>query len=200
MSYDILENDLLAELERRMRQFGIPAVEAAQPGLTPAQMDVLTTPLGLSLPVEARRWWAWRNGVPQTLGPRYRELGPGRLWMPLEEAVGECERIRQMIAKAAETDPRTPEQLWSSSWLPIVQYDGLYVIDTDGPADAGCPVRVHWFDEPEAPDDFASISELVLLWIEALDLGRWIFDRHREEWSVNPEVLGDLAAARRGAV
>jgi hypothetical protein len=196
-----LDAELLAELDRRLRERGVPAIGAAQPGLSEEAINEIVAPLGLSLPREARLWWSWHNGVQPDAGPGPREIGPTRKWLPLEEAAEECGRIRKMVREARDPrDPRPIESIWSSSWLPFVQSNGVYVIETAVPDDAPCPVRVHWFDEPETPPDLPSLGALVSLWIEALDRRAWSYDRQGDHWTVNHDILMTWPAAKRGLI
>ena len=55
--------DLLEQLAERWRRQRAPITEALSPGLDEEEMDALIAPLGLSLPVEARVWWGWHDGV-----------------------------------------------------------------------------------------------------------------------------------------
>jgi cell wall assembly regulator SMI1 len=197
----LLDDDLFAEFERCLREQGVPAIEYAQPGLEDEAIQALANPLGLSLPREARRWWQWHNGVAPAAGAGPREIGPGRKWLPLEEAVEECRGIRQMIKDNRDPHDRRPiETVWSPVWLPFVHADGLYVLDTGVPEDAPCPVLVHWFDEPEAPPDLCSLGELVALWIEAIERGAWRYDRSEDHWTVDHAVLDNWRPSRRGIV
>jgi hypothetical protein len=66
---------------------GAPIVDHLQPGLSDEQMDELTAPLGLSLPVEARRWWGWHDGVDPASARIQADRMVGPLWryQPLSE-------------------------------------------------------------------------------------------------------------------
>jgi cell wall assembly regulator SMI1 len=199
----ILDESILYDFAERLRERGVPAITAAQPGLDYDSIEQAATQLELTLPVEARIWWGWHNGVSSTAPTGSREIGPTRVWLPIEEALAECVRIRHMIADVfarTPTDTRPIEAIWSSKWLPLIQYEGLYVIDTDVPEGAPCPVRVYWFYEPEAPPDLASLGELVLLWSEAIDRGAWRYDSSKGQWWVEHDVLDSWPAAKRGLV
>jgi hypothetical protein len=191
---------LLEQFATRLRSQGVPAIDVAQPGLTDQTMQELVSPLGLTLPLEARVWWGWRNGVPETAGAGRTEIGPGRKWLPLDEAVAECSQIRQMLAEAAGGEQRLTEAAWASSWIPLVRAEGSIVIETDVPDNAPSPVRVYWFDEPAAPPDLASLGEAVSLWIEAMDQGAWRYDHHQDRWEVDHEIRASLRAAKRGLI
>jgi cell wall assembly regulator SMI1 len=74
-----LTEDLLEQLAARWREQGMPIVESLRPGLSDAEMDELTQPLGVLLPREARTWWGWHNGADAGSA----DLGPGRCSHPL---------------------------------------------------------------------------------------------------------------------
>ena len=194
----MLSVKLLEEFESRLRQQGVPAADAAQPGLSAAEISESVSPLGLSLPHEAMLWWEWHDGVPADADAW--QIAPGRRALPLSEAVNECRRIRVMTATVAARDHLDPERLWSPTWFPLIAYDGLYAVDASGPKDAPCPVRIHWFDEPNSPNDLTSIGELVSLWIEAFDRGVWTFDPNKNQWVIDHDLHEAWPAAKRGLV
>jgi hypothetical protein len=152
-------------------------------------MQALVAPLGLRLPHEARVWWGWRDGVAPSAGGAEREIGPGRHWLPLAEAVEECARIRQMKAEVFGEDPAEVEVQWSSSWLPLVHSEGLVVIETGGAEEAPCPVWVHWFYERPGPPHLPSLGELAAVWIDAIDRGAWRYDREGNHWTSDEDRL-----------
>lgn len=200
MTPPLLSIDLLEEYADRLRSQGAPAIEAANSGLSRDQMQELANQVGLTLPGEAQVWWGWRNGVTDQSSRQVREIAAGGEWLPLEEAVSECIRIREMIENVAEQDPRPAEALWSSAWLPLVHADGLYVIDTGGLPEAPVPVRVHHFYEPETPHDVASMGELVQTWIDAIDRGAWRYDQEVDRWTTDLTIVELLPGGKRGVV
>ena len=84
MTAPVLTADLLETLERGWARQSAPVMEHLRPGLSPERIDDLTAPVGLRLPVEARIWWGWHDGVDVRLGPR-TELGPS---LPFSTARG----------------------------------------------------------------------------------------------------------------
>jgi hypothetical protein len=191
-----LDADLLQALESSLRAHGVPAVDYAQPGLSEHEMAERVKPLGISLPLEARLWWGWRDGVPFDAGTGPQEIGPGIKWFPLDEAVAECESTREMLAAI-----HGPDHEWSRHWLPLVNGDGrLYVTDTAVAEAEPCPVHVYWFDQGATPADLPSIGDLVVLWIEAIARGAWVYDRGADHWTVDQSVLYPWPAAHRSIV
>jgi hypothetical protein len=82
----LLTEGLLEQLAARWRTHGLLIVESLRPGLSDAEMDELTEPLGIVLPREARTWWRWHDGA-STEGGGSCNLGPLRLYSPLSDAV-----------------------------------------------------------------------------------------------------------------
>jgi hypothetical protein len=156
--------DRLAEALRSQRA---PVVDRLAPGLSAAEMDEITAPLGLTLPDEARTWWGTFDGAPLLPGdgPHVPALSPAWWWAPLESVVAECLEIRSW------TDP----DFWVESWLPIVIGDGHLVIDTAVAAGEPSPVHVVDFegdDENIGPShipSLASLGELVRFWTSAVE-------------------------------
>jgi hypothetical protein len=96
--------------------------------------------------------------------------------------------------------PQRPEETWSTTWLPFVDAEGLYVIDTDVGEREPSPVHVHWFYEPTLEPDLPSIGELITLWNDAIDQGAWRYDHNQHLWVADDEVLASSPAAKRGLI
>jgi hypothetical protein len=196
----LLSIELLEEFAARLRGQAAPAIEAAQPGLDNDAMQALAESVGLELPVEARTWWGWHNGVPMTNDPALDQIGPLMRWRSLQDAISECLRVREMIASVFRDGPKPVEEVWRSTWLPWIHAEGLYVIETDVPDSAPAPVHVHWFDEPTTTADLPSMGEAVVLWIEAIDRGAWRYLRDRDRWWTDDTILEGWWAAKKGIV
>jgi hypothetical protein len=189
----LLDDAILTELERRWRDQGAFVAHALRPGLIDAEMDRLTSSVGLRLPGEARRWWGWHDGAEPQYPGVVTELGPQRAFLSLAEAVTECQRIRAVLRKATggDSDPR-----WSETWLPINDYESPLVIDCGVRFSEPVPVRAVVFQEPDGgPVGTRSMGELVRVWIEAMDSGAWWYNRDRDCWEfeltkVKPNVAG----------
>jgi hypothetical protein len=77
-----------------------------RPGLTDGQIDEFSRPMRISLPAEARRWWGWHDGAfPFTPRRGPAELGPGRPFLPLKEAVRVSMEIRGIIEGILHGEP-----------------------------------------------------------------------------------------------
>jgi hypothetical protein len=88
----MLDIGLCEQLELRWISQGALLAGRLRPGLTEIQMDALTEPLGLRLPVEAQLWWGWHDGAADGGYAISRELGPGRQFLSLSAAVEHYER------------------------------------------------------------------------------------------------------------
>lgn len=85
-----LDSELLARLEAAWTAQSAPIVDHLAPGLTDDEMSEIVSPLRLRLPLEARAWWGWHDGVPwrgDGEATPERGLGPGLEYMPLRDAV-----------------------------------------------------------------------------------------------------------------
>jgi cell wall assembly regulator SMI1 len=192
----LLNDELLTQFGERLTRLGVPAIAAAQPGLTAERIESLLAPLGLSLPTEVRTWWGWHDGVAEARGPAATALLSWR-WFPLTEAIAFCGELRRM---AAEIDEAPSQTFWGDSWLPVCGEQGPVVIETDVPDEAPCPVHIWWPEDPAAPAVLPSLGELILLWIEAIDCGVWCYDRTAERWACDHAHLSRWAAVKLGAL
>ena len=85
-----------------MEKLGLVGVlNYLRPGLTDAEMDALTEPLGIVLPEEARVWWGWHDGTdPHFIDPiqggKFAMLAPGRIFLSLGDGVKQCQSLREV--------------------------------------------------------------------------------------------------------
>ena len=132
----LLDDELLGQLEGRWRKLGAFVARASRPGLTDDQIDALTLGAGLSLPEEARRWWRWHDGADPQVPGVAAELGPGRAFLPLADAVTECRELRELMQDVSvSTD--TPDWkrrgcpstlisdrfCWTAAWLTATPFE-----------------------------------------------------------------------------
>jgi hypothetical protein len=181
----LLTEGLLEQLAARWRTHGLLIVESLRPGLSDAEMDELTEPLGIVLPREARTWWRWHDGA-STEGGGSCNLGPLRLYSPLSDAVRNTVAIREtMRGVDGELDPA-----WRYSWLTMNSGGHTTVIDCGVGFEEAVPARYYRFEEPETgAEGVPSMGALVLLYIDAFDRGLWSFDRVRGTWSSDRSKL-----------
>jgi hypothetical protein len=189
----LLDIQLLDALEARWRAHGLPLLDRLRPGLTDDEMDTLTAPLGLRLPLEARRWWGWHDGVSSAdvYNAREREVGVGMQFLPLGEAVELYRSLRTVIledhlAGAFEPDP---EGWWARAWFPVTERSGPIVCDCSVPEGEVTPIRIlDWgalIKQVKIPRA-RSLGEVVGWWIEAFDVGAWGYTK---QWVYEPELL-----------
>lgn len=176
-----LSQDLLNRLEQRWRDQGALVARALRPGLADSEMDELTEPIGLRLPVEARRWWRWHDGAePEYPGGPPAHLGPGKYFLSLADAVKECQKLREMQRYAWGEDLGP---YWRAGWLPLYSSDRPIMFDCAVGPEEPVPVRSIFFEDPTAGErGVRSIGELVTVWIGAIDCGAWQWLRSEERW------------------
>ena len=171
----LLTEDLLEQLATRWRQKSMPIAHSLRPGLSDAEMDDLTQPLGVILPREARTWWSWHDGAE----PGTANLGPGRVFSPLADAVRNTLSVRDVMRGVdGELDPT-----WRFSWLTMNSGGDTTVIDCGLSFDEPVPARCYRFEEPETgAEGVPSIGTLVSLYIDAFDRRVWTYDADRRVW------------------
>lgn len=164
-------------------QQGAPLVDLLQPGLTEAEMDDRTRPLGVTLPDEARLWWGWHDGV-------------------AVEHYGNDPQ-REIAVKAAGSggyppDWGDPDYWWHPQWFPITESISGSTVACDCSVRPGepTPIRaVSWGTKEDSDVPVArSFGEMVEWWLEAFDTGAWRYDRTQQTWVYSWELL---AAGRR---
>ena len=189
----LLGDDLLARLESTLRSLGVPWLDSMSPGLSNAQIDQAMAPLGLEAPLEARRWWHWHDGVEvdEEESHRARSIGPRFEFLPMWSAL-ESHEWQEELARKSGTAERG---LWRYEWLPIVSANGK-PITCDCSADPTGLAPIRFVDhhgvagdrdhvkEPDAP----SFGEVVNLWLWAMDVGIYSYDRD-DGWSYQWELL-----------
>ena len=153
-----LDADLLAQLERQLRDRGAAVVDALAPGLPDDQIDELLLPIGIDLPDEARCWWHWQNGTRRgangTLG--LRDL------LDLDTVCENYERSRGGWVEAFGLDGL----LQGLGWTPHLYFD------CSGARQDTVPVFGQSdFETPEMI--VGSMGDLVNIWLEMLDTGIW---------------------------
>ena len=177
-----LTTDLLEALAERWRLRGAPIVEHLRPGLSDAEIDALTDPLGITLPGEARTWWSWHDGVASNAGQPERRIGALMMeFIPLAQAVRDYQEGRAVLVGAGGEDALRD---WPTSWFPITAQGrgDVVVCECDVPRDAATPIHVFRWDDPDPRPAASSFGALVALWIEAIDSGRWVYDAARRSW------------------
>jgi len=207
----VLTEDLLSRLEGRWRSQDAPLLASLQAGLDDDQIAEAVRPLGLRLPVEARIWWRWHDGVPVE-AIRFtteRTVGPRLDYLPLAEAVRTYRTMVELARKAVEAPAGLPAHMaeatywWHPTWFPIAPTGAGGVLACDCSVEEGEPTPIHFVDwgknesffEPAA----ASFGEMVGWWIEAFDIGAWNYDPKYERWHYRWELL-DPAVELTGVV
>lgn len=197
----------MEQLEKRWRDQGAPIADALEPGLTPAAIAALTEPLGITLPGEVARWWAWHNGAGLER-PHSREIGgPGFRYISLEEAVQKYHALRvvakRSVTQGVEGAPEFGELdfWWNRQWFPIVESVGGISLACDCTVafEAATPIRaVDWSArEPGDASVARSFGQVIEWWIAAFDAGAWRYDRAAQQWDYRfGQIPPELALTR----
>lgn len=169
----LLDDRVLDELARAVRDAGVVGTEAWAPGLSDEEIDALLEPHDVDLPEEARRWWRWHNGYVEGTGPTgWVGVTPNRPLLTLEQ-------VLDLYAATKDGD----RQVWGADrWLMVfVDAPSIY-FDCSGPRDAPVPVRSQQdIDTPEPV--LPSIGEMIALWTELIDTGVYTTDANGAwEW------------------
>jgi hypothetical protein len=190
--------DQLAQLELRWVKLGLVGVlDHLRPGLTDAEMDALTEPLGIVLPEEARVWWGWHDGtnplvIDPIQGEKFAMLAPGRIFLPLSNAVRQCRMLREVGWEGKE-----PHNLWRQ-WLPLNTLEDPTILDCA--ADAPARVFRLEFQFRDRRRGLPTLGSLVDAYIEAFDAGAWWLEQPGHEdsrWQQDIEMIDERIDAHK---
>ena len=197
----LLSEELLDGLLARWAAAGLPLAPALRRGLSDAEMDELTAPLGLRLPGEARLWWGRHDGAPSATpdGRRLdRRLTRSFDYLPLADCVDiyrECRRLAEESAAemgSFRAEMAHPDHFFHRALFPITDSGGagIVVCDCSVPDGAPTPIRriepaemAEGLPAPKAP----SFGAMVVRWIEAWDRPLWGYDAAAGRWVEYPE-------------
>ena len=162
--------ELLEDLEARLRAFGAPISGAFLPGTAPERVRATLEAEGVPAHEDLVTWWSWHDGA--LVDAPAIEDGPGIFFraentllepwhvLSLDEGL----RNRRWLREA---DDRLPAE-----WVPIALVDGQPVLLAD--AGAAGPAPLHILDEGQLespPVQFASLHEFVELVLGAFAAG-----------------------------
>jgi cell wall assembly regulator SMI1 len=183
--------DLLAQLEQAWDDAGDhETVARLAPGLEHDQILDAVFALPLTLHPDAITWFGWHNGP----GPGETSAPIGASWMQLlsmKDAVALYYHRADTAAGIAMDEGITKAYAgWDPQWFPVAKaIDATTLaIDCSAPADTPAPVRSIYglVDEDPEPVDFASLADLVQLWLEMYRTGvytfvdgKWLTDEDR---------------------
>ncbi|MBD3924368.1 hypothetical protein IEZ26_07050 [Nocardioides cavernae] len=170
--------EALGRLEALLRGRGALAVAHAHPGLEPGRLQEVVEPLGLEPSDALREWFGWHDGAgqPGRTPSLEIEIAPGCELLSAALLAGECRQTRD-VARQLGADPGVPwiaEQLWSSSWFPVLRLSGKGLVTLDLERDT---VHVVWWDAP--PEDrrrvrWPSLAAFVEHLLSRYDEGVWV--------------------------
>jgi len=189
----MLTIDLLERFHTALRALDLRIADELNPGLSDAEMDALTEPLGFTLPTELRTLFSWHNGSRRFPDPEwpYSIFAPGGSFRPLAEMI---EHYKTSVEIA---DDAAPYGLWKPTFFPVVEMNPSPGAHLDVPEGAPSPVNlVYWGDaEPPGEPDLQSVGDLFTHWCIALEEGiyvpedDWIFISERADGFTWPHGL-----------
>ncbi len=178
-----LTSDILATYVAALSAQGAVVVDHLQPGLTDREIDATIAPHGIAIPEEARVWWRFSNGVPEAeLG----RIGPEWFWSSLEEVIEERNDMLANLRENLEPD----EILWRDTWLPFVMSERLPLETASAILAPVFSFDVHTGD-PALPVA-ASLADLVMTWVRALESGALRYERATGLFAVDFELAAIL--------
>jgi hypothetical protein len=173
----------LERLERALRDYGAPIVQAFRPGLAPGAVAEALRAEGLAPHEDAIAWFAWHDGA-DVAAPQRDEKGDvvryggenvlvGPWWM---FQLGPAVRARR---DALETQAAGVARFgagaasFPAGWLPLATSEGAGELCIDTTATGPAPL---WIHDPETRDgrtspQFISLVDLVGALVDVLDRG-----------------------------
>jgi hypothetical protein len=159
-----LTPSLFERLLESLTRAGFPTVERLRPGLSDDEMDTLTQPLGITLPLEARIWWRRQNGGKNALVGSYRDFAS------LQEMIDETLHLREVHAKGFADAGLL---MWKDNLIPMVGDTTQFGCDCSVAAGEPSPI---WVLVPSDAEDLQgpvlpSLGALVEAFTLAVDEG-----------------------------
>lgn len=161
----------LERLEVVLRDLGCPPLP---PGLSPREIERVTSPFGYRLPIEVRTLFEWHNGFGNWHPPF---PAPISLEIAIERTRAKREQVETAARSGLEMDP---DFVWPRSWLMLRDEPALgIVVDCGGPPDEPSPIMHPDFtDEDSYPQVVEpSLTQLVSTWLHLFDTGVYGWDR-----------------------
>jgi hypothetical protein len=197
---------LLRDLEHVARSQGASWPDLLRPGLTEDEIDGLTQPLGLTLPVEARTLFAWHDGVESGANPADSLILPPARFVGLRELTALYgDWWWPAVEEIAASDNIEPSDFWPREYFPVLHgsyfpngnpvmiraltgWDSV-IPDQHSPVARGELVP---FQDADRLPSLIAFFEIWLGWIEAGGVhwreegGGWLITpefRHRSTWA-----------------
>ncbi len=177
---------LLAELEARWLELGVPVDRVLNPGADPVAVErTLCDALGAA-PPQLVAWFAWHDGSPWEA--QWEAAPLGRPLLSLQHGLDRRQEL--LLSNRPETtDEGYPMPQWRPSWLPIGDASSSDYTAVDGVT--GEMLEVDYWD-PEFVTTVAFTLDLAVRhWLRVLDTGlyRWQDGKWTSGWQALPDDL-----------
>jgi hypothetical protein len=160
---------LLEELERQLRQYGAPVVEAFRPGAPAERVRAELEADGLRAHEDLVAWWGWHDGAAgRDVDPAY--TGPGIFFGPDTTLIGPWHVISLADALRIRRWYRGEGRM--EEWVPVLQFEGQPVLCADPAPDSDALLYV--VDEgvlAGTPPQFESLADFVRTVLRLFDEG-----------------------------
>lgn len=178
---------LLERLEEHWRRVGAPIVDFLRPGLAEEEIDALTAPLGLRLPVDVRELFAWHDGAPPAV-LREMSIGPANSLLALSKQVATCWDEREFAeGLVREGSLESAELQWGHSWFPVLSGSGsrsLIVVDCAVEEGSAGPVGYVGKEVTERPSLSPTFSDVVRFWVDCFDSGAYSWSAEHDQFLI----------------
>jgi hypothetical protein len=183
---------LLEELERQLRQYGAPVVDAFRVGAPAERVRGELEADGLRAHEDLVAWWGWHDGATgRDVDPDY--AGPGIFFGPETILIGPWHAMSLADALRIRRWYRAEGRM--EGWVPVLQFEGQPVLCADPSPDGDAPLYI--VDEgvlAGSPPQFASLADFVRTVLRLFDEGLVV--RHPEHervpWFEDAPLDADL--------
>jgi hypothetical protein len=174
-----LDKHLLARFESALIEVAPGYEHGLAPGLDSAAIGTITSELPGELPVEARTWWGWRNGLAVTstgeLPAGVSDIfGFGNFRLSsLQECVAAYVEMRE---EAAEMSREEAELFAPADWFPIDESATVSLRLGTGTIAVSSLLDSDGYSNRSGEEIATSFGQWVSWWTEALEKGGLVFD------------------------
>jgi hypothetical protein len=161
----------LDRLEVVLRDLGCPPLP---PGLSPREIERLTSPFGYPLPLEVSTLFEWHNGFGNWQPPM--PAAPISLAHAVARTIAKRTEVEAAVSTGLDIDP---DFVWPRSWLQMRDDPALgLVVDCALPANEPSPIMRPDFTDGDGYPQVVepSLTQLIATWLHLFDTGVYGWD------------------------